>query len=199
MKTLTLPSAKTGRLHTLSPAEILNFYTEHWLLSIDRLRQKLVDREERRGRGHIGLRNSFGMVGTLLFQLWDEGGDLTLARIATNLVVNTGRSAAIDRLQGTTVGVHDWMGIGTGTTDPAAGDTALETEIGTRIQGTMTQPTDYTDRLVSTFPAGNGTGALTEAGRFTAVSSGNMFCRSEYAVINKAAGDSLQITYDITD
>ncbi len=51
---------------------------------------------------------------------------------------------------------------------------------------------------VATFSAGEGTGAVTEAGIFNASTSGTMLCRTVFSVVNKAAGDTLQVTWTVT-
>ena len=144
------------------------------------------------GRSHIQV------AGTVLIQLFNPDRELTDVRMGFNLVVDAGKAAVIDRLQAGAVAVHDYQAIGTGTAAAAAGDTTLVTEIGARVQGVLTQPTALTDRLVSTFAAGNGTGAITETGRFNAAAAGNLFARQVFAAVNKTASDSLQITHDIT-
>jgi hypothetical protein len=50
----------------------------------------------------------------------------------------------------------------------------------------------------ATFPAGTGTGALTEAAILNAASAGTMLNRVVFSVINKGALDSLTITWKIT-
>lgn len=138
-------------------------------------------------------------TGRGLLQLFDAAGQLKQAVCSPNLVVDTGRAQAIDRLQTASPAVCDYQAVGTNNTAAAAGDTTLNTEIGTRVQGTLSQPTAYTDRLVSTFSAGNGTGALVETGRLNASSAGVLMSRIVFSVINKGASDSLQTTHDITD
>jgi hypothetical protein len=51
---------------------------------------------------------------------------------------------------------------------------------------------------VSSFEAGDATGAITEAGIFNAASGGDMLCRTVFSVINKAADDTLSVTWTIT-
>jgi hypothetical protein len=51
---------------------------------------------------------------------------------------------------------------------------------------------------VATFPAGTGTGAVTEAGLFNASSAGTLLCRTVFSVINKGAADTLGITWTVT-
>lgn len=49
-----------------------------------------------------------------------------------------------------------------------------------------------------TFPAGVGTGAITEVGLFDDPAAGNMFNRKTFPAINKTAGDALKASCTIT-
>ena len=60
------------------------------------------------------------MTGRLRIHLNGE-----LVRDIDNLVVTAGKGFVALRMIGTSVGVMTHMGVGTGTTNPAAGDTAL--------------------------------------------------------------------------
>ena len=51
---------------------------------------------------------------------------------------------------------------------------------------------------VARFEAGDATGAVTEAGIFNAASSGSMLCRTKFNVVNKAADDTMNVTWTIT-
>ena len=52
---------------------------------------------------------------------------------------------------------------------------------------------------VSSFEAGDATGAVVvEAGIFNASSSGTMLCRVVFSAINKAADDTMSVTWTIT-
>jgi len=53
---------------------------------------------------------------------------------------------------------------------------------------------------VATFPAGTGTGSLTEAGVFNSPSanSGTMLCRTRFDVVNKGVADIIVITWNVT-
>ena len=51
---------------------------------------------------------------------------------------------------------------------------------------------------VSSFEAGDATGAVTEAGIFNASTSGTMLCRTKFNVVNKAADDTMTVTWTIT-
>jgi hypothetical protein len=89
------------------------------------------------------------------------------------------------------------MAIGSGTTDPVIGDTSLETELG-RVALTSSASAGAVVTYVASFGAGTGTGAVTEAGIFNASSAGTMLCRTEFAVVNKGADDSMTITWTVT-
>lgn len=118
-----------------------------------------------------------------------------------NLVVNTGLAYIISRMVGTAKNVMSHMAVGSGTTSAAAGDTSLETQIGSRKtldSTTIAGSNDEKVVYVATFSPGEGTGAITEAGIFNASTSGDMLCRTVFAVVNKAADDTMVITWTIT-
>ena len=143
------------------------------------------------------MENQISITGTITIELRDQYGQLKERRHITNVVTNTGKQLIIDRLQGPTPAVADYVAIGTGATAAASADTALQTEVA-RAQGTLSQPDAYTDRCVYTFAAGTGTGNITEAGRLNAAAAGTLVGRQTFTAVNKTASDSLQITYDFT-
>ena len=116
-----------------------------------------------------------------------------------NLVVNTGLNYIVSRMKDTTANAMSHMELGTGTTAAAGADTALQTAIaGSRVALTSTTVSSNTITYVASFPAGTGTGAVTEAGIFNASSAGTMACRTVFPVVNKQAGDSMTVTWTIT-
>ena len=131
--------------------------------------------------------------------LRDEHGRVKARRKAVaNLIVTNGKNGITDQLLASpTITKPTHMGIGTGITAPAAGDTALQTEVGTR-QTINKSRNNNTLTSVATFAAGNGTGAITEAGIFTAVTAGTLYSRVTFSVINKGANDSLELTWTWT-
>jgi hypothetical protein len=141
--------------------------------------------------------DSISITGTIKVELWGPDGRLKDFRKVQNIVTNTGRQAIIDRLQGNTPPVSDYVAIGTGATAAATTDVALQTEVA-RSQGTLSQPDAHTDRCVFTFAAGTGTGTITEAGRLNAAAAGTLMGRQTFTGVVKTASDSLQITYDFT-
>jgi hypothetical protein len=78
------------------------------------------------------------------------------------------------------------MAIGTGTNAAAAGDTTLQTELDRNALTSKTRSTNVVT-MVGDWAAGDGTGAITEAGIFDASSSGNLYVRAVFSVVNKAA------------
>jgi hypothetical protein len=140
-------------------------------------------------------------AGKLSIVLKDEKGAVKETREIKNLVVNTGLAHITSRLLGTSSNVMSHMALGAGTTAAAAGDTALESQLGSRkalTSSTQSGTNNESIVYVATFSAGEGTGAVTEAGIFNASTSGTMLCRTVFSVVNKAAGDTLQVTWTVT-
>ena len=137
------------------------------------------------------------LIGSITLELFDAKGQLKTSRRVQNIVTNTGRQAIVDRLQGASPAVCDYVAIGTGVVAAAAADTTLGTEVA-RAQGTLSQPDAYTDRCSYTFGPGVGTGAITECGRLNAASTGTLMGRQVFSAVNKGASDSLAVTYDFT-
>jgi hypothetical protein len=134
--------------------------------------------------------------GELSIKLFGPDGKLKGEQNVPNLVVTTGKTFIAARMVGTPTAMSH-MAIGSGTTDPAAGDTALQTELG-RVSLTSSASAGAVVTYIASFGAGTGTGAVTEAGILNASSSGTLLCRTEFSVINKGADDSMSITWTIT-
>jgi hypothetical protein len=98
---------------------------------------------------------------------------------------------------GNTTAIMSHMAVGTSNTAATTSQTELGTEIG-RVALDSTSRSTNTITYVATFPAGTGTGALTEAGILNASSSGNLLCRTVFGVVTKAAGDTVVITWNVT-
>ena len=114
-----------------------------------------------------------------------------------NLVVTAGKGYVASRMKDASATAMSHMAMGSGTTTPAASDTALETELG-RVALTSTTVSSAVVTYVATFAAGTGTGAVTEAGILNASSSGTLLCRTEFSVVNKGSSDSMTITWTVT-
>jgi hypothetical protein len=150
------------------------------------------------GRG-AGFADGLRLTGEVCIEIYDEFGNLKDREVTHNLVVTAGKQHIADQLSsspGQSAMSH--MAIGTGTTDPAAGDTALQTEID---RNALTSRTDSgaVVTYVGTWAAGDGTNsAITEAGIFNASSSGTMLARTEFTAKDKGANDTLTITWTVT-
>ena len=122
------------------------------------------------------INDNLALTGALII----EKNNVVVAEVE-NLVVTAGKNWVADRMNNAnTVMTH--MALGTGTTAAAAGNTTSNNTIA----------------YAATWAAGDGTGAITEAGIFDAASSGDMLARTVFSVVNKAASDSITITWTIT-
>jgi len=132
------------------------------------------------------------LKGKLTIALNDE-----VVQEVPNLVVTTGKDYVASRMKDATATAMSHMAIGTGSTAAGASDTALGNQ-SARTTLTSTTVTDNDVVYVDTFPAGTGTGAITEAGIFNASSGGTMLCRTVFSVVNKGASDAMTITWTVT-
>jgi hypothetical protein len=98
-----------------------------------------------------------------------------------------------------TDGQFDFIGIGTGTTPAAVGDSALGTQqqrsAGTGTQQTTTQTND-TAQLTHQFSFG-GSFAITEAGVFNHATNTLLLSRCTFDAVNVTSADTLDVTYKI--
>ena len=141
------------------------------------------------------------MKGTLRLLLTDEYGVVKEDRTIENIVTTVGKGNIASRMVGVATAVIGWMGVGTNNVAAAITDTALGAEIlvtAAHKPVTSWLASNAICTAIATFAAGEATGALTEAGLFNASTAGSMMCRTVFSVINKAAGDSLTITWTVT-
>jgi hypothetical protein len=138
------------------------------------------------------LQDDFKMTGRLSIAINDE-----VVQEVKNLVVTSGKGFVASRMKDATAGAMSHMAVGTGSSAAAAGNTALGSEVDRNALASTTV-SGANISYVATFAAGEGTGALTEAGLFNAGSSGTMLCRTVFAVVNKGVADSMTITWTVT-
>ena len=137
------------------------------------------------------INDNLALTGALTIEVND-----VVVQKTNNLVVTAGKDWVADRMNDVnTVMTH--MALGTGTTAAAAGDTTLVTELDRNVL-TSTTVVNNTIAYACTWAAGDGTGAITEAGIFDASSAGDMLARTVFSVVNKGAADSITITWTIT-
>ena len=136
-------------------------------------------------------------TGKLDIILKDSDGNIKQELHVPNLVVTVGKNFIASRMVGTSSPVMSHMAIGTNATAPVSANTTLGTEVA-RVALSSATATANTVSYSATFPAGTGTGAITEAGIFNAASSGTLLCRTTFAVVNKSASDALTINWNVT-
>ena len=136
--------------------------------------------------------------GDVAIVLKDKDGNVKDSREIHNLVVSAGLTFICSRMAGVSADVMSHMALGSGTTAAAAGDTDLESILGSREALDSSTASSNTITYVSSFEAGEGTGAVTEAGIFNAATSGTMLCRVIFPVVNKQADDTMSVTWTIT-
>jgi len=139
-----------------------------------------------------------GITGHVKLVLRDESGNIKQEIEHHNLVVTAGKNYIADQLSSAPAGAAmSHMAIGTGTTAADATDTTLETEID---RNALTSFTDSANVVtyVGDWAAGDGTGAITEAGILNDATTGTLLARTVFSVVNKGASDTLQITWTIT-
>jgi hypothetical protein len=145
------------------------------------------------------INDSIKMTGDVCINLFDETGAIKDSREIKNLVVTVGKNFIASRMKDATATAMSHMEVGTSTTAAVIGDTTLGAAVASsRVTLTSTTVTANAIAYVGTFPAGTGTGALTEAGIFNAGAAGTMLCRTVFSVVNKGASDTLTITWTVT-
>lgn len=138
-------------------------------------------------------------VGELHIVLRDANGNIKEDRTVPNMVVTVGKNLIASRLVGTSSSVMSHMEVGTSATAPVAGNTTLGAAIaGSRVGLTSSTNVNADVTYVATFGPTIGTGAITEAGIFNAPTAGTMLCRTTFLVVNKAAEDSLTISWKVS-
>lgn len=143
------------------------------------------------------------LSGQLDIVLKDKNGKVKEERVEKNLVVQKGLEFIISRVEGTSKAVMSHMALGSSSTAAVAGQTDLVTILGAREtldSTTIPAATKHKVVYVSSFEAGDATGAVKEAGIFNSgtAATGDMLSRVVFDVVNKAADDTMTVTWTIT-
>ena len=138
-------------------------------------------------------------TGQLNIKVTSASGQVKENIVVPNLVVTVGKEWIAARMKdGGPVQMSN-MAVGSGSTAAVVGNTGLEAELGrvalTTAGGTVAGAVVTYE---ATFPAGTGTGAITEAGILNAGSGGTLLCRTVFNVVNKGNDDTLSITWTVT-
>ena len=141
--------------------------------------------------------DSVKVKGALQIEVFDESGKQKELKTIDNLVVAAGKQVIAARLLGNTLPVFSHMSVGSSNTAALSSQTSLGTEL-SRVGFDSTTRSSNALTFVATFPAGSGTGTITEAGIFNDGTTGNMLCRTNFNAVNKASGDAIVITWNVT-
>jgi hypothetical protein len=145
------------------------------------------------------IKDNLNTLGELRLVLRNEKGEVKKDITVPNIITTAGKTHIASRMEDASATAMSHMELGTGTTTPAAGDTTLETIVsGSRTSLTSWTASTNTVTAACTFGASVGTGALTEAGVLNASSGGTLLAHTTFSVINKAAADSLTVSWTIT-
>lgn len=109
---------------------------------------------------------------------------------------SVGEAHTADVFDGTVsnTSINYYVGWGTGTNAAAKGDTTLQTESAeSRVNSTKSQPSADKNQFVATITSASGQ-TITEAGLFTASTSGNLIIRAVFSGIALLTGDSIEFT-----
>lgn len=170
--------------------------------------------------------NFIELGGTLAIAHYGPDGELIEDRFYSNIVTTIGKSWIAARMRDTSipsqmthmaVGGNATVGTAMTKSTPAVGDFRLTSGTSGGATAEIARTTLTTAggtvsgavvTYAATFAAGTGTGALIEAGIFNtasgpvdAPSSGitaAMLCKTSFDVVNKAANDSIAITWTVT-
>ena len=146
--------------------------------------------------------NSLEGIGLLFAKVIRANGDSNdLGLISAQKITTVFRDRIVDSLQNSTTSpldVFKYHATGTGTGAEANTETALVTEVESRVSGTQIEgATANIYKTVATCPY-TATRAIIEHGVFSASTSGLLMDRSLFSVINVDSGDSIQFTYEAT-
>jgi len=130
--------------------------------------------------------------GRVRLVLRDKDGAVKETRLA-NTVTTAGKNGIADQiLDAPALGVPTHMAVGEGA--PAANALGAELD---RNALTSKARAGAVVTMVGDWAAGDGTGAITEAGVFDAGAAGNAWLTVAFAVINKSASDTLAIEWTL--
>ena len=134
--------------------------------------------------------------GSLEILLIDENNQVKDERKIPNLVVTVGKEYIADRMVSNDTTIVSHMAVGSQNTSPVVGEINLGTELGRVILDSKNRTANAIS-FIATFPAGTGTGTLTEAGIFNANANGTMLCKTQFNGINKSPTDAIVITWNV--
>jgi hypothetical protein len=145
-----------------------------------------------------GIAEGIKLTGEITFIHRDKEGNVKEIDVIKNLVVNKGKEIAAKLLNGVVTNFFDYIQIGTGTTAPVPGNTALETYY-SEGAATCAYEADYKAKLSYTF-AFSEVVTITESGVFDGPHGGapNMLARQTFSGKAMGVGESLEVVWTTT-
>ena len=146
------------------------------------------------------LHSNMGIKGLCHIELRGPNGVLKEERIIHNTVTELMDAHVADQMSDQGEAAIGYMAVGTGSGQGAA-DTGLDATLDRNALDSTTQGAGAADNdvvYVCTWAAGDGTGAITEAGIMRADDDASLMAYADFAAINKAAADTLKITWTVT-
>jgi hypothetical protein len=149
--------------------------------------------------------------GEFVVELIHRSGIIKRRLVFPNLITDSGLNL-LNNSTLSTLGLMSWVGVGTGSTEPAVTDTILDNQVGNRTNTASVGDGEFSnsggsitwwERQISRlFDFAEANGNLTELGFFTAATGGTMFARQLFrdefndpTTITKTADDQLRIIY----
>ena len=147
----------------------------------------------------VELKDKIRLRGKVTVRVYDvKSMDLLQSLNIENLVVNAGLQEALDLLFGLGGTAFGYVAVGSDGTAPAAGDTALGSEIA-RSDFDSCSRSGQVVTADTWFGASEGNGTWRESGLFNAASAGKMLSRALFdPVITKDVTKVVQIEWQIT-
>lgn len=146
----------------------------------------------------FGILTAYGKLEAVLIRA--DGSMVRFGVLSYRVITTAFVNFVTDQLQTETsvFGDFKYHDSGVGTTDPAVGDTDIETTDGeSRVAGTQTEASANQYQSVGTISYTT-TKAITEHGLFNASTGVTLMDRSEFAAINVESSNSIQFTYTLT-
>jgi len=144
------------------------------------------------------VKDSLKLKGDVKVVVLDQNKHVKDKREIHNLVVATGKEYIAQRMTANATPVMTHMAVGSGNVTPTTADTTLVSETDRIVFDSSPSVTSNVITYVTTFPAGNATGTIAEAGIFNDDTTGTMLCRTNFNEVNKGASDVIVITWNIT-
>lgn len=151
-------------------------------------------------KSDMGFKSKLGIKGILTLRLFGPDGKLKEERIIENTITELLDAHVADQMSDSGDAAIGFMAVGTGTGQTSA-STGLANSLDRNALTSTTQQGAGDDNdviYVGDWAAGDGTGALTEAGILLADDNITLMTYADFAVVNKLAADTLQINWTVT-